>query len=408
MPLKEHITFYSRLKKELELWLQEGVITSEQRDKIILRYATVREADEKAGPGKLVTTISVLGSILVGVGFILFIASNWSEIPRWGKLFIIFSSMLVSYVVGFYMRYEKGNYPKVGAALVLLGSIIFGAGILLIAQIYHITVHYPNGPLMWGLGLLPLAYMLGLRSLLFLALMDFLIWLGMESWLRIPGYEKTIAFITLYLMAGVALWTTGLMHSGFRSLKKMAAPYLWTGVPVSFFCAYILTFDVFKAGLGAEELGPFYAGIMVLFAAALIIYLQSSGKEKHWMSETASLFAMMLFVLLLALFFHGGYGSAGPDKTFNIMTFTSNIIFAFAVIGILVLGYMRRLNAYINIGLLFFVLDVIARYFDYFWKLLPRSLFFIIGGGLLLSGGLFLERKRRKILSSFADREVEE
>jgi uncharacterized membrane protein len=50
---------------------------------------------------------------------------------------------------------------------------------------------------------------------------------------------------------------------------------------------------------------------------------------------------------------------------------------------------------------LFFAFDVIARYFDLFWKLLPRSLFFILGGLLLLFGGVLLERKRRKILSSF-------
>jgi uncharacterized membrane protein len=62
---------------------------------------------------------------------------------------------------------------------------------------------------------------------------------------------------------------------------------------------------------------------------------------------------------------------------------------------------VRRYTSYINIGLLFFVLDVIARYFDVFWKLLPRSLFFIIGGLILLSGGVFLEKKRRKVLASF-------
>jgi uncharacterized membrane protein len=62
---------------------------------------------------------------------------------------------------------------------------------------------------------------------------------------------------------------------------------------------------------------------------------------------------------------------------------------------------MRRYTAYINIGLLFFVLDVIARYFDFFWKLLPRSIFFIIGGIMLLLGGVILEKKRRKILASF-------
>jgi uncharacterized membrane protein len=44
---------------------------------------------------------------------------------------------------------------------------------------------------------------------------------------------------------------------------------------------------------------------------------------------------------------------------------------------------------------------VAARYVDFFWKLLPRSLFFIAGGCILLAGGVFLERKRRSVLESF-------
>jgi len=84
-----------------------------------------------------------------------------------------------------------------------------------------------------------------------------------------------------------------------------------------------------------------------------------------------------------------------------------NILFALEIVGVVVLGFMRRYPVYVNIGLLFFALDVIARYFDFFWELLPRSLFFILGGLLLLFGGILLERKRRKILSSFDVEEVD-
>jgi uncharacterized membrane protein len=78
-----------------------------------------------------------------------------------------------------------------------------------------------------------------------------------------------------------------------------------------------------------------------------------------------------------------------------------NILFALEIFGLIILGFIRRYPTYVNIGLLFFALDVVARYFDFFWELLPRSLFFILGGLLLLFGGIILERKRRKILASF-------
>jgi uncharacterized membrane protein len=393
------------LKQEIEMWLRENLITPEQRDRILARYELLKQADEKAVPGKLVTTITILGSILIGVGVILFIAANWSEIPRWGKLGIIFSSMSVGYGLGFYLRYEKGNYPKVGASLILLGSFIFGAGIFLIAQIYHITVHYPNGPLLWGLGVLPLAYLLGFRTVLTLAVIDLLIWLGMESNLRIAwGYGSPIVFVILYLMAGISLWSIGLMHRGYDPLRKLSGPYIALGLLVTFSAGYILTFDVFKETFGSEALIMFYSGTIGLFLISAVLFSLSREKMKGWVPELLALVFLMVFSVLLMLFHEKTLVVAQYERyesTVNVLTIASNIIFAFGIIGIVVLGYMRRYTAYINIGLLFFVLDVIARYFDFFWKLLPRSIFFIIGGIMLLLGGVILEKKRRKILASF-------
>lgn len=413
MPANEKdFSFHRKLKQEIELWLKESIITPEQKDKILARYKLLKEADEKAGPGKLITVISVMGSILVGVGVILFIASNWAEIPRWGKLSIIFTSMLLSYSLGFYLRREKENYPKIGAALILLGSLIFGAGIFLIAQIYHITVHYPNGPLMWGLGVLPLAYLLRLKTLLSLTIIDLLIWLGMEASFRMPVnlfYAGPLIFVALFFMAGIALWSTGLMHRGFESLKKISGPYILYGAFITFTAGYVLTFDVFRGSFGAGNFLDFYLGILGLFLISIILYIFSRDKGKGWLPEALSLFILMALMISLALSYRPTERMPYDfrSETINIMTLTSNIIYILGIVGIIVLGYIRRYNAYINIGLLFFVLDVIARYFDFFWRLLPRSIFFITGGVILLLGGVMLEKKRRRILASFRIEEAD-
>jgi uncharacterized membrane protein len=400
--IEEGSSFYHKLQKEIELWLKENIITPEQKDKILSRYHILKQADEKAGPGKLITTISIFGSVLIGIGVILFIASNWSEIPRWGKLFIIFSSMIISYGAGFYVRIERENYPKIGAALVLLGSLIFGAGIFLIAQIYHITVHYPNGPLIWGLGVLPLAYLLRLKSLLSLSIITLLIWLGMESSFRVFSINAEMPYITLYLMAGIMLWGSGLMHKGYKQLAMIASPYIASGMMLTFLCGYILTFDeCFKMALGSMNFLSFYSGTGLLFFIAIILYIVSKTRDKGSLAEIISLSSLMAIAISLSLLYKGVPLNVRDSDTTGNITLISNLIYALEIIGIIFLGYMRRNPIYINIGLLFFVLDVSARYFDYFWKLLPRSIFFIIGGAMLLIGGIFLERKRRKVLASF-------
>lgn len=394
--------FLRRLREETDLWLREGLITKEQQQNILMRYHGLKEADEKAGPGKLVATIAVLGAILIGLGIILFIAANWSEIPRWGKLGIIYSSMLISYAAGYFLRFEKKNYPKVGASLILLGSMIFGAGIFLIAQIYHITVHYPNGPLLWGLGVLPLAYLLGFRTILSLATIDLLIWLGMESSFHLSwGFGDRAALVVLYLMTGAALWSTGLMHRGFPALRRIAGPYIVIGVLVTFAAGFVLTFDVYTESMGSARLMLFYAGITLLFLASIATFALSREKEKGWVVEALGLVFVMAAAAALILFHTRPAGVPYAGNS-DILMISSNVSYAMAIIGLIVLGYLRRYTAYINIGLLFFVLDVTARYFDFFWELLPRSVFFIIGGVILLLGGVMLEKKRRKVLAAFA------
>ncbi|HUL36187.1 MAG TPA: DUF2157 domain-containing protein [Thermodesulfobacteriota bacterium] len=399
MPRKEDFSFQRKLEREIELWLKEGILLPEQKEQILARYRLIKRADEKAGPGKLVTTISILGSILVGVGVILFIASNWSAIPKWGRLLIVFFSMLASYGSGFYFRYEAKTYPKVGASLILLGSIIFGAGMFLIAQIYHITVHYPNGPLLWGLFVLPLAYLLRFKSLISLAVLVLLIWLGMEASLRISYSEahEVIMIIPLFFMAGLALWAVGLMHREWKSLRIISSPYILIGSLITFLAGFNLTFDIFEIGRGSDVFLVFYPGIVILFLLAVILRCLPEGKERGWTPETLGLVILMAVVIFLSLFFP----KASYESMRGGLRLFFNILFALEIFGLIILGFVRRYPTYVNIGLLFFSLDVFARYFDFFWELLPRSLFFILGGLLLLFGGIILERKRRKILASF-------
>ena len=137
----------------------------------------------------------------------------------------------------------------------------------------------------------------------------------------------------------------------------------------------------------------------------------SREKEKGWLPEILSIAAVICIVFCLSLFYPGvPYDTGSFQRTaneLNLMTLISNLIFAGMIIGIIFLGYIRRYPAYINIGLLFFVLDVFARYFDFFWRLLPRSLFFIFGGLMLLIGSVVLEKKRKRVLASFNIREAD-
>ncbi|MBI5847249.1 MAG: DUF2157 domain-containing protein [Nitrospirae bacterium] len=410
--------FLGKLRAEMGSWVEKGFISQEQRDRILFHYRAVSEVQTRAGSGRLITVVSVLGSVLVGLGIILFVASNWHAIPKAGKLALLFTTMIGMYSAGYYMRYTRQNYVKVGASLIFLGTMAFGANIYLIAQIYNISVHYPNGELLWVLGTLPLAYVLRLRTILTLALLNLLIWLGMEAsfWLREPHYYSSVAaFIPLYLAAGLTLTAVGLAHRGSERFSYYHGPYLWLGTFVTMFSWYIFTFgDMFRSDFSAPSLVMFYAGMLVIFAGSLAVafLLDRQEKTKWFTAEAASLMFLAAVILFLLVnnpaideSVQGAarhYGSAVKSGVVTVLSLSSNLLFAAAIIGMIVLGFARKAAFYVNVGLFFFVLDVIARYFDFFWKMLPRSLFFVVGGLLLIFGSLFLERKRKRVLASFS------
>lgn len=105
---------------------------------------------------RTVRIIVTIGAILIGAGIFSFIAANWQEMSRVGKISTIFVSMLASYLSGWYLK-EKLNLDKTGSALFLLGTIIYGAGIFLVAQMFHTRANWPDGFILWMFGTIAVA-----------------------------------------------------------------------------------------------------------------------------------------------------------------------------------------------------------------------------------------------------------
>jgi len=110
-----------------------------------------------------------IGALLIGVGIFSFVAANWSDLPKITKLLIIILSMLSSYTIGWFLREDFG-YRKTGTALIFLGSIIYGAGIFLVAQVFNIRANWPDGFLLWLIGLLLLSVVIKSRAVYLLGI----------------------------------------------------------------------------------------------------------------------------------------------------------------------------------------------------------------------------------------------
>lgn len=64
--------FNLEIIREIGRWQKEGIISLQQSKNLISRYSLLPTASEKSALAKVITIISILGSILMGVGIILF------------------------------------------------------------------------------------------------------------------------------------------------------------------------------------------------------------------------------------------------------------------------------------------------------------------------------------------------
>lgn len=134
--MNKHIQW---LVGQLEMWVQQGLVSREQAAAIRRLYP----AQKASLPwGMLIFT--GIGAVIVGLGVILLFAYNWQAMPKAAKLAVVFLSLAGAHGSGIALSRCTDWRRQLGDTLCLLGTMLFGAGIWLVAQIYHIDEHYPN------------------------------------------------------------------------------------------------------------------------------------------------------------------------------------------------------------------------------------------------------------------------
>ena len=113
-------------------------------------------ASSDRAPGSLPNLLALLGAILVAAGALLFLAANWEGMGRVAKLAVLFGALWGAHGASYAALRAKADH--FAEAMMLLGVVLFGAGIMLIGQIYHLSADPPAGVLLWALGAIVAAW----------------------------------------------------------------------------------------------------------------------------------------------------------------------------------------------------------------------------------------------------------
>ena len=173
------------LVNEVNIWIIKGIISPEQRDQILKLYkvqqqAVITPAAKKAAAKNesrinLARVILVLAVICIAVGLVIFYASNWRRMPPGVKMAQVFLLILTCYGASWFLLFVKKEI-FIGRLIMMLAMVTFGIGIMLVAQIYHISSHPTNGLLVWAIGTLVLSAVMGEQWGYYMSLALFAIW----------------------------------------------------------------------------------------------------------------------------------------------------------------------------------------------------------------------------------------
>ena len=436
--MSKHIRW---LYEQLDRWTGGGLISAEQAERIRQLYPPPRAA---LPWGTIL--FSSLGAVVIGLGVILLGAYNWQAIPKLGKLAIILGAVAGTHAAGLSLLSRPDWRRHVGEGLCVLGTMFFGAGIWLVAQVYHIDEHFPNGFLIWALGALAMAWALPSLAQGLLAAVLLTIWTCTEEWgfdtgvywspvlifLGTGGLAWRLRSSLLWLVATLGTWLAILANTSTVS-ESLAAPVclhvsvalvaagillrrqprlprgglIWIvlGWAGSLVIVYLLGFpsivdDLLRWHRWHGEMyqpleflvyrwGPFVLALVAWGAVAVRALVAAPAERRIenyppeiWLLPLSAGLAQMLAVLDLA---GAGWGSAG----------LFGLVFLAVAVMWMARGCREGALPQMLIGSLMLVALTLARYFDLFDSLAARGLAFIVVGGMLFAEGFFYRRTRR-------------
>jgi uncharacterized membrane protein len=207
--------FRHQLQKEVKHWHSEGLIDDSLYEQLSQRYQFSEL--ETSARNRFVVILLTLGSVLLGLGIITFVAANWQFWTRESRVILLLSGFIAINTVGFYLWREQTQrwQRRFGQSLLLFGAIFLGANMALMSQMFHQSGGAYQLYLVWGLGVLAMAYSLRLT---FLGVLSFLLislgyvqsfWqqpefvaIGEFSWLRfLVQHMPVLAFLMFIPLA---------------------------------------------------------------------------------------------------------------------------------------------------------------------------------------------------------------
>lgn len=266
--------YIRQLTRDLPRWAEQGLIKDAKIDAIL------DDAKRQKTSMPLANIIAILGAVLLCFAAITLVAANWAIIPRLTKLLMLIIILWASYAAT-WICFKK-DLTWLGHSALLVASAVFGANIMLIAQMYHMQGDAPIAVLVWACGALLAGTLVRSSPSIILAISLFATW----SVMRVDLFSG----VAHYPFLGA--WFITAIVTKFWVPSRVTAHLLAILLMGWLFSAS--SFSVFLTNDSASHLS-IWAMPIILAAVSLIL---ESSKHQKWLSgfEIAAIPYLLIFL----------------------------------------------------------------------------------------------------------------
>lgn len=415
--------------KEAHTWVRQGLINEDQAVSICSEYGIDYHDQTQRSFGYY--ALITLGYLFIGLAVIVLLGENWDDIPRAVRMGGLVGLTLGCNGIGLHAWWR--NRPPVAVLWFFLGGLMYGASIMLIAQIYHIGEHFPDGILWWALGVLPVALLLRSNLIMALAMTLALIWFFVESaldyypllfplfllalsWQNLRINPSIILF--LMLMAGVGifieytlLWLVGgqvhfefgvesifigaailMLYQGLAEwLRQRPEVHLSDyGVTLKIWILRLTIIGLFvfsfeeswRGMLRATWQGLALVNIISVLFAALALSLAYQANRAFSQCTSTAAFMVVYLAALTAL-----QNLAEQDST--VMQVATNIVLVMTGVWLIVQGIRKGVTNYFYLGVFTILLTGLLRYIDLVGDYIGAAMLFAVFALILLASARY-------------------
>ena len=348
-----------RLKRDLDHWRERGWV-----DETHAR-AILQDVDGRGLGLGLAPILAILAAVLLSFAAMSFVAANWQDMSKLARLVLLFIGICGSYGVAW--MFNERAMPFFSEAAILLGLGIFGASIMLIAQMYHMEGNPPDAVLTWAAGAGLATVLLNSKTALALAIGLFTLWSGWESaltrelhWIYLPVWGGLLA------LARRQDWRPALHLLTIALIIWLFTQMIYLNIDHQFELITTL-------GLG-------------------VIALAYLGEE--WINRHTQ-FAHALFCYGMIIAFIGAFGWQFADKqSIGMLVLLAAMTLA-AIVFVIFHGSRSGDHVVLWLGYAGFSIELLALYIKTLGTLLDTSLFFLLAGVIVAGLAYFAWRLHR-------------